>query len=290
MAKDKKNMTPEEKAKEKERLARIKKEEKELKKRLKEKDKRKKDREKKRTSRENLEKKRIRGILNFPFKTLFLVSSLLSMIAFVMMFFGGKIDIIKAIYISTLVFTFLFLSVGIIMIGGFFVVSQEKISEIKKNKQKEDKQEKDRLKKEEQELEDLLQAEMQVLGREKSRSQTSQEPILLEGALSEDFGLNVDKSTSPSLEEPPSPPSPPLPPLEEELSGPVDMFNDEDFSSKDEQSDNKNTENTEQIDSQELNEDADELPQIKETEDDESFFSENDFMDELVFGSEQKEN
>ena len=288
MAKDKKNMTSEEKAKEKERLTRIKKEEKELKKRLKEKDKRKKDRDKKRTSRENLEKKRIRGILNFPFKTLFLVSSLLSMIAFVMMFFGGKIDIIKAIYISTLIFTFLFLSVGVIMIGGFFVISQEKISEIKKNKQKEDKQEKERLKKEEQELEDLLQAEMQVLGREKSRSRENQEPILLEGALSEDFGLNID--TEDTKEEFP---------LEEKLPEPANMFEDEDFSFNDEELDNRNAENIEhndkeQNDSQKLNEDVGEIvtqvPEIKETEDDESFFSENDFMDELVFGSEQKES
>ena len=288
MAKDKKNMTSEEKAKEKERLARIKKEEKELKKRLKEKDKRKKDRDKKRTSRENLEKKRIRGILNFPFKTLFLVSSLLSMIAFVMMFFGGKIDIIKAIYISTLIFTFLFLSVGVIMIGGFFIISQEKISEIKKNKQKEDKQEKDRLKREEQELEDLLQAEMQVLGREKSRSRETQEPILLEGPLSEDFGLNID--TEDIKEEFP---------LEEKLPEPVNMFEDEDFSFNDEELENKNTENKEhddkeQNDSQELNEnvgeDVNQVPEKKETEDDESFFSENDFMDELVFGAEQKES
>ncbi len=292
MAKDKKkDMTPEEKAKEKERLARIKKEEKELKKRHKEKGKRKKEREKKRKKRENIEKKRIRKILNFPFKTLFFTSSLISMIAFVMMIFGGLVEPLKAIYTSTLIFTFLFLSVGVIMIGGFFVVSQEKISEMKKNKLKESEEEKNRLKKEELELEELLQAEIQVLDREKFRSEASQDPILLEGA-SED-GLNPD-ATAPHDENK----------IEESIEeGPLNLFADNDFSSENEsvavESEGSKEETEEKTNTLNKN-DSDLYPNTSEMDtpatdtvgdsknDAESFFSEDDFMDELVFGSESE--
>ena len=283
---DTKKLTPEEKAKEKERQKRLKEEEKELKKKAKEKEKRKKDREKQRRKKEKIEERRIRGILNFPFKTLFFASALISLIVFVMMYFGSNQGIDDAIYFSAMLFIFLFLAIGAVMVGGFYVISEERIKVMKLEKQKEEQAEKERIAQEEEELERLLQAELDELEMEKNKS-ASNRGLLETGE--EDKEIQHQE---------PEPGYSPSDDLESQMFGgsdETDTSNEDDIFNE-----TQSNEQESEIPQLEESSSAQNMPEFsmekemeKEAEreqesPDQPFFSEEDFMSDVVFGSKDK--
>ncbi|MDC1067529.1 hypothetical protein OAQ99_00065 [Candidatus Kapabacteria bacterium] len=268
MAKKKPDIDPEEKAREKERLERIKKEEKELKKKAKEKEQRAKDRQKRIHKKEQAEEKRIRRKVNFPIKLLFNSSFFITLVSFVLMFFGGEMEELKAIYTSGLIFIFTFFGVGLVLILMYYMQSEERIVEMETKRKIEEKEENERLKQEEEELERLLKEEIDDRHYDDNENQSSSSgaPILL------------DESSS-----------------AEEIDGLGDLDNlimdeDPDVNQVVEQNQDE-----ELMVGNENNESDPELNESQNNNQDESlsnevgpdpFFSEDDFMNEVVFGSD----
>jgi lipid-A-disaccharide synthase-like uncharacterized protein len=130
MAKDKKiDPKEEEKNREKERLEREKKEEAELKKKHEEKQKKKKEKEKRMLAKQKKEAKRVKTMINLPFKLLGQISLLITTLAFIIMFFGIEKPLNDTVFNSFMIFTALYLGVGVIMVGLFLLVSQDKLAE-----------------------------------------------------------------------------------------------------------------------------------------------------------------
>lgn len=130
MAKDKKiDPKEEEKLREKERLEREKKEEAELKKKHEEKQKKKKEKEKRMLAKQKKEAKRVKTMINLPFKLLGQISLLITTLAFIIMFFGIEKPLNDTVFNSFMIFTALYLGVGVIMVGLFLLVSQDKLAE-----------------------------------------------------------------------------------------------------------------------------------------------------------------
>lgn len=130
MAKDKKiDPKEEEKLREKERLEREKKEEAELKKKHDEKQKKKKEKEKRMLAKQKKEAKRVKTMINLPFKLLGQISLLITTLAFIIMFFGIEKPLNDTVFNSFMIFTALYLGVGVIMVGLFLLVSQDKLAE-----------------------------------------------------------------------------------------------------------------------------------------------------------------
>jgi cytochrome b subunit of formate dehydrogenase len=260
MADKKPKMTPEEKALEKERLDRIKKEEKELQKKAKEKKKRQLDRQKRIRKKERTEERRIKQKVNFPFKLLFNTSFFITMISFIFLYFGSEIDMQTTIYISGMIFTFLFFGIGLVMVMTYYVKSEEKLKEMESKRKKEEADEEERLRQEEEELERLLREE--VDSRENEGNDYSQDepsdPILLgENSSAQDIpglgdldNLTIDNEPENAAESIRS---------EEESSADIGL--------------NPNS-------SQDAN--TEESSEVSEPD---PFFSEDDFMNEVVFGS-----
>lgn len=251
MAKNKKDeikLTPEEQQIEKERLERLKKEEKELKQKAKEKEKRRKERENKIRNKEKKEEKRIRKVVGFPFRTLFQLSTFFTLVSFMIIYFGNEIDLMTAVYICSLIFILLYFVVGAVMVIGYWKISEERIQEMESKKKKEKDAENERLKQEEAELEQLLKAEIEDI----ENNDSNEDPILLDKRNMENSfdipEINLDA-------------------LENEYG-------------------NENEDNN--IDSFEYDEDeSNEMNDKSEKtqEEPESFFSEDDFMNDVIFGT-----
>lgn len=130
MAKEKKiDPKEEEKLREKERLEREKKEEAELKKKHEEKQKKKKEKEKRMLAKQKKEAKRVKTMINLPFKLLGQISLLITTLAFIIMYFGIEKPLNDTVFNSFMIFTALYLGVGVIMVGLFLLISQDKLAE-----------------------------------------------------------------------------------------------------------------------------------------------------------------
>lgn len=140
MAKSKKGRSPEEQ------------EMKEIKKRQAERDKKRKLRLKKKKKKLKKETKKINKIINLPFKLLFQLSLLGSSLSFIILYFGSQTELIKSLYYSFLVFSFLSLGFGFLMIVIFYFISEQKKQEIKKTKKKEEEE----LRRQEKEREEFM--------------------------------------------------------------------------------------------------------------------------------------
>lgn len=121
-----------------EREERIKAEEEKEKERLKEKEKKKKDREKRiklrekqQKKKENRKRKQIKKMINFPFKILLQTSLLLTLIVFILKYFGDSNILIDAMLSAFYIFLTIFLGGGIIMTAIYYVLSQRKEKELK---------------------------------------------------------------------------------------------------------------------------------------------------------------
>lgn len=116
--------------KETERKAKEKVEQKERLKQRQLKEKKKKLKEKKIKKAEEKEKKRIKSIIDFPFKLLLQSCLLITVLAFIIQYFGAEIELSKAIFYSFLLFTLLYLGIGLVIVAIFFVLSDNKKQEL----------------------------------------------------------------------------------------------------------------------------------------------------------------
>ncbi len=111
---------------------------KEIKKRQAERDKKRKLRLKKKKKKLKKETKKVNKIINMPFKLLFQLSLLGSLMSFIILYFGSQTELIKSLYFSFLVFSFLSLGVGFLMIVIFYFISEQKKQEIEMAKRKDE--------------------------------------------------------------------------------------------------------------------------------------------------------
>ncbi len=178
----KEELTPEEaekKRREQERKEKEAKERAELEKKKKEKEEKRKRIEKRQKKKQKEEMKRIKSIIDFPFKTLFHVSSLITLLYFIVVFFGSDKLLYKAIYNSFIVFTSLYLGLGIVIVAIFLVISEKKEKEFQEElrimmeKRKEE---------EERRLQDMkdIEAEIKSSSRSLKRASVNEEEIDLE--------------------------------------------------------------------------------------------------------------
>jgi hypothetical protein len=163
MAKDaNKKLTPEQLKAEQERLAREKKEEEELKKKHAEKVKKRKEKIARKKKEHKKETQRVKSLINLPFKLLLQISVLITTLCFITLFFGMSKDIGSTVLYSFFVFVLLYVGVGSIMVGMFFLVSEDKIVEMEEFK----KLEKERMliekNKEEEELAHMIELEKEI--------------------------------------------------------------------------------------------------------------------------------
>ncbi|GEM_PF-1030152 len=163
MAKDKKiDPKEEEKLREKERLEREKKEEAELKKKHEEKQKKKKEKEKRMLVKQKKEAKRVKTMINLPFKLLGQISLLITTLAFIIMYFGIEKPLNDTVFNSFMIFTALYLGVGVIMVGLFLLVSQDKLVEAEELRVMEAERATKEKKAEEDELAQMVELEKEI--------------------------------------------------------------------------------------------------------------------------------
>ena len=103
---------------------------KELKKEQKEKEAKAKAREKRRQKKIKDEEKRIKGLVNFPFKLLWHLTSLITVFAFLIIYFVAEVEIYKTLLWTFFIFTFLYLGGGGVMVGYFLLLSIERKKEL----------------------------------------------------------------------------------------------------------------------------------------------------------------
>lgn len=167
LADKKKNIETESEEKKKklqERKEREEREKQELERKKKEKEKKQKAREARIKKKEIAERKRIKEVLRFPFKTLFEVSLLISFLAFIAMFFGMQLELMKSVFNSFFIFSALYLGFGVVIIAIAYVMSEKRKKEMEEQKQLEAEQrkaeEEERQAKQERLREEIKEAEM----------------------------------------------------------------------------------------------------------------------------------
>ncbi len=158
----KKVLTPDEQKAEQERLAREKKEEDELKKKHAEKIKLKKEKAARIKKKHKKEEKRVKSLINLPFKLLSQISLLITLFCFITLFFGLNKPINDTILYSFFVFILLYVGIGTIMVGMFFLVSEDKIVEMEEMKKVELERLKMEKTKEEEELAHMVELEKEI--------------------------------------------------------------------------------------------------------------------------------
>lgn len=158
-------LTAEQKLREKERLEREKKEEEELKKRLDEKQKKKKEKEKRLELKKKQEQKRIKKLINLPFKLHIQVSLLVTTLSFIILFFGLELEPLRSIYYTFLIFVSFYLGTGLVMVGVFFLISEEKIAEMEEIKKMEETNKVQEKTKREIEMEEMAQIDKEIEAR-----------------------------------------------------------------------------------------------------------------------------
>lgn len=189
---NKEELSPEEiekKRREQERKDKEAKERAELEKKKKEKEAKRKRIEKRQKKKQKEELKRIKTIIDFPFNTLFHVSSLITLIYFIVIFFGSDELLYKAIYNSFIVFTSLYLGFGIVLVAIFLLISEKREKEFQEElriimeKRKEE---------EERRLQDMkdIEAEIKSSSRSMKRSTSIEEDIDLERQIESQMTFN----------------------------------------------------------------------------------------------------
>jgi hypothetical protein len=162
MAKKSKDEEPKEELS-KEEQAEQKQLEKEKKKQQEERLKKKKLREKKAKEKQRKELKRIKSLVNLPFQLLVNISVVAALLSFLITYFLLNKDPISTIMTSFLIFSVIYLGIGIITVSIFWFLSIEKekaFAEAEKEEERK-RQEEERLKKEE-ELKELEQIEKEI--------------------------------------------------------------------------------------------------------------------------------
>lgn len=156
MAKENTNNETEHAKRAKEEEARL---EKEKKQQQEERDKKRKKKKQKMRKMQKKEQKRIKWLVNLPFLTLFKVSSLITALAFIAIYFWIGTELYYSLIYSFFIFTSIYLGVGILLVAIFYLLSLDKEFELKEEirleRQKELDEEKARQDEEMRELEAL---------------------------------------------------------------------------------------------------------------------------------------
>jgi len=176
MAKDdNKILTPEDKKREKELQAKEKEEKALIAKMQKEKERKRKLKEKRLKEQRKEEIKRIKTLINLPFKLLLHISLFITMFMLIILFFWLELDIKTALIHMFLIFTAFYFGIGIVMVAAVLMLSEDKKKEL---------EELQRIEKEKEEIEaqrlrDAEEAKLQILERDlaamKRNDQKSQE-------------------------------------------------------------------------------------------------------------------
>lgn len=200
-------LTPEQEKREKEKKEREKKEEEELKKKLEEKLKLKKEKEIRIAKKKKVEQKRIKKIVNFPFKLLTQITLLISGMSFILLFFGMEKTMLDTIYYTFLIFTMVYIGAGGVMVGIFFLISQDKLAEMEELKKLEQLQSEQEKAKEVQEIERMAEIEREIAAKkiatkrllEASKAEHANHDI---SAMSENDYINsvMNENTSSAIE------------------------------------------------------------------------------------------
>lgn len=194
MAKSQTEILEEQKRREKEKEEREKEEQKEIEQKRKEKEKRKKKREKLRKKKTKEEKKRIRTLINFPFKVLNHVTLLLTTLSFIIIFFAFEVDIRTTLLYCFYIFTLLYLGVGSVMVAIYLLLAKDKEKElIEQMKRDEEEARLEEERRQEEELAKLEEIEKEIS--EKRLAEPSQTKELPEstGQMSmDDMGMQTD--------------------------------------------------------------------------------------------------
>lgn len=217
MAKEKKQdtkLSPEEIEKQKREQERKEKEEKErqeLEAKRKEKERKAKLREAKQKKQEKAEIKRIKRVIEFPFKTLFEVCLLLSVLFFVVQFFGIEIELYRSVFNAFMMFVALYLGFGLILVAIFFVIAEDKKKEleqiIKENEEKA-RQEEEQKQAELDKMENEIKENQQKKRNERLQAQTAQAPDVSSFDITEDMVMpqpetnELDNNDQKLLDEP----------------------------------------------------------------------------------------
>jgi len=127
MAKEEKRiLTPEEKKREKEILDKEKEERANIEKIKKGKEKRRKLKEKKLKLEQKKEIKRIKSLVRLPYRIHFQVTLLATMFSVIFLFFWLDLDLKDTIIYLFLIFTFFYFGIGMLMVGVFFMLGEDK--------------------------------------------------------------------------------------------------------------------------------------------------------------------
>jgi len=117
------------------------------------------------------ERKRIKELIRFPFKLLFQASLLFSLLFFIILYFGQDWTLEKSVFSSFLLFTALYLGIGVIIVAITLVVSEKKKKELEEQKSIEAEQAKEN---EEKKIQKLTKLETDIKEAERRRSEELQ--------------------------------------------------------------------------------------------------------------------
>ncbi len=121
----------------------------------KEREKKQKLREKRQKLREEKERKRIKRIIDFPFKVVHNTSAIIALVYFLLQYFGNSMEILESLYTAFVVYLICEVGGCLLVFAIFFVISQKREKELRdliKHNEEQIRLEEERKRKEEQEL------------------------------------------------------------------------------------------------------------------------------------------
>lgn len=162
MAKDKENKE-EKKKLSKEELAEQKELEKQKKLREQERKKRQQQKLKKAKEKQRNEIKRIKTLINLPFKVIINISIIATLLSFLITYFILNTDPISTVLTSFFVFTAIYLGIGIVIVGFFLLLSYDKEKEMREYEAEQKRlQEEEERKRQEEEMRELESIEKEI--------------------------------------------------------------------------------------------------------------------------------
>lgn len=192
------HLTPEQKQREKERIEREKKEEEELKKKLEEKLKKKKEKEKRIAAKKKKEEKRRKSLINLPFKLHMQISLLVTLLSSIVMFYGFELELLKTLYLSFMIFVTFYLGTGIVMVGIFFLISEEKLAEAEELRKIEELNKVESKTKQDLEIEEMAKIEKEIAARKMTTKLLREENFDNHSvSLDDDFDLFGNNNNKP---------------------------------------------------------------------------------------------
>lgn len=187
---EKKILTPEEKKREKELLEKEKAEKAQIDKMQKEKEKRRKMKEKRLKDEKKREIKRIKTLVNLPFKLLLHVSLLITMFLTIILYFWIELDLKTTLLYLFFIFSFIYFGVGGIMVAAFYLLSEDRKREMLEIKRLEQE------KIEQEELKRIEEEELKLNELERDIAEKKNDSLKAKELLPELTEMNSQQSTN----------------------------------------------------------------------------------------------